>query len=539
MANDWTIGVEITDIVEVIAGEDVAGTDMVLVTTEDGVWSGTDVTTFATLSWTALVSGGKLAKAMYVGNGKFVTVSDNGKVYELSFETAGGPPVITTVYDDDNGAGTAVSAVAHAEAVDLIVFAQQSKVYTVPVGGGTVTQRMDTASVIEAGSKVFDVDYGPNGWTLLVEKADYSVATVIASADWGTVDTTGFATDITDSPLAEVNYYEDVDGGTWMAGREDGEVIQTTDLDDWKPAADPHTALWTGVGRDGRVLYSSDALTWSEYESPVGETSDYWDISFGKDGSNDDLWIISTNTSPELRMAADPTGGNSSWTAIDFPGSSDLARTVEYSATGTWIAATGDDVFRSTDGGANWTKITAVAAGAGLNLCLATDSAGTWLMGGTLKTLKSYDDGLNWYESTATRANGIEYNNGVWFLAGNGTTSYRITSIANSNTTDTWTAVTGIAEGLWAICHITGNTWMCSNKGNTMYLSTDNCASWSSVTSPSAGQIMALASDGTTIVTGNKNNEVLTSTDLGTTWTQRHTSAEQVLVIEYNKVKPY
>ena len=305
----------------------------------------------------------------------------------------------------------------------------------------------------------------------------------------------------------------------------------------------PPADLWAGVGRDGRVMYSEDAITWSEYQSPIGENSDYWDISFGKNGGGDDRWIISTNTTPELRTSSDPAD-SSSWSSIDFPGSADLARTVEYGANGTWIAGTGDDVFRSTDGGANWTKITDVASGAGAMYCLATDGEGTWLVGGSgTSILKSYDDGLNWYVSGTNvgQVNGIEYNNGVWFLASNTTTSYRATAIAGNTSTDTWTAVTGISEELWAICHITGDTWMTANKGSQLYLSTDNCASWSTtdLASPAVGQIMALASDGTTVVVGGKGNKIKTSTDNGESWTLRHTSAQDVLVVEYNKVKPY
>ena len=306
----------------------------------------------------------------------------------------------------------------------------------------------------------------------------------------------------------------------------------------------PPADLWAGVGRDGRVMYSEDAITWSEYQSPGGETSDYWDISFGKDGAGADRWIISTNTSPELRHSADPTD-SASWSSVDFPGSADLARTVEYGANGTWIAGTGDDVFRSTDGGANWTKITDVASGAGTMLCLATDGDGTWLAGGTSKVLKSYDDGLNWYESLtgAGQTNGVEYNNGVWFIASNNSTSYRATTIAQSDTTDTWSAVTGISVPLWAICHITGDTWMTAGKASSPsnpFLSTDNCASWSPITSPSNGQIMGLASDGTTVVVCGKDSKIHTSTDNGDSWTLRFTSlSADALVVDYNKVKPF
>lgn len=145
-------------------------------------------------------------------------------------------------------------------------------------------------------------------------------------------------------------------------------------------SGESHTPLWAAVGRNGQVLYSSDAINWTEYQSPIGESSDYWDISFGKNNSGGDRWFIATNTDPELRYTADPTD-SSSWSSIDFAGTTDKARTVEYGANGTWIAATGDDVFRSTDGGDSWTKITDVESGAGLNLCLATDGTGTWLMG--------------------------------------------------------------------------------------------------------------------------------------------------------------
>ena len=176
-------------------------------------------------------------------------------------------------------------------------------------------------------------------------------------------------------------------------------------------------------------------------------------------------------------------------------------------------------------------------------LCLATDGAGTWLCGGTSKVLKSYDDGLNWYVSQTGigETNGIEYNNGVWFAASDTTTSYRATTIAHSDTTDSWTAVTGISEPMWAICHISGDTWMAGPKNRYPYLSTDNCASWTQVgvASPGPGQIYALASDGTTVVLGNKSNKIYTSTDNGATWTLRHTSTKDVLVIDYNKVKPF
>ncbi len=314
--------------------------------------------------------------------------------------------------------------------------------------------------------------------------------------------------------------------------------------------APAHNPLWVSTGRKGHVLYSTDAINWTAYQTPAdaGTGVNYWDVSFGLDGSDNPRWIIGTNTSPELRYSADPTGGDESWSSIDFSGTADKCRTVEYGANGTWIAGSkNDNVFRSTDGGDTWTEITDVASGAGRMLCLATDGEGTWLAGGQgTSVLKSTDDGLNWYVSGTSvgQVNGLEYNNGVWFLASNTTTSYRATSIADNTSTDTWTAVTGISVALWPICHISGDTWMTAGKTDTPsnpFLSTDNCVSWSAVTSPSAGQIMGLASDGTTVVCGGKDSKIHTSTDDGSTWTLQYTLANYVdeLVVEYNKVKPY
>ena len=192
-------------------------------------------------------------------------------------------------------------------------------------------------------------------------------------------------------------------------------------------------------------------------------------------------------------------------------------------------------------------KLPLLPAGAGICYCLATDGEGTWLAGGTGSSiLKSTDDGLNWYVSGTSvgQVNGVEYNNGVWFIASNTSTSYRATTIADRHFNRylerrNWS----FKLSLWAICHIEGDTWMTAGKLDTPsnpFLSTDNCASWSPATSQGNGQIMGLASDGTTIVVTDKASKIYTSTDNGSSWTLRHTSTSaDVLVVDYNKVKPF
>ena len=309
-------------------------------------------------------------------------------------------------------------------------------------------------------------------------------------------------------------------------------------------AAPAHDPLWVCIGRDGRVLHSTDGATWStEYVVPVGTLVDYWDLSFGKNGSNEDMWVISTGiASPELYTASDPTTDADDWTAFNFS-TDHKTRATEYGDNGTWIATrnktSSGTIQRSTDGGATWTEISTGITGTGTHLCIATDGNGLWLIGGVSKTIKSYDDGLTWYVSHAGRGNRIEYNNGVWLKTNNGTNAHYATSIANSDTLDTWNSITAGGNSTWAVCHVSGNDWLLS-RASDVWKSTDNCVSWTKVTRPTGvGFVMGLATDGTTVVACGKDTGIAYTTNLGTTWTSAHDAGRQLLSIEYNKVKPF
>jgi len=234
MPNDWTIGVEITDIVDVITGKANNSGLMPLIVTKAGAWHGSDITTFSTLSFSAISSSGYLKKgAIYTSSGNFIVVSDNGKMFKLSFSTPSAAPSVDLLYTNPDG--IPVSAIAHAEGRSEIVFACNNKIYSIPTSGGTSTERFDTESII-SGSKVIDIDYSERGWYLIAQKADHSVATIIVTENWSSNITNNFANDISASPIYEVNYYEHLHGGTWMAGRGDGVVVNTTNIDSWRPA---------------------------------------------------------------------------------------------------------------------------------------------------------------------------------------------------------------------------------------------------------------------------------------------------------------
>jgi len=306
------------------------------------------------------------------------------------------------------------------------------------------------------------------------------------------------------------------------------------------PAHDP---LWVAIGRDGTVCHSTDAVSWSEYRVPVGTSVDYWDLSFGKDGNNDDMWVISTGIAdPELYVASDPTTDADDWSAVNFT-TTHKTRATEYGANGTWIASRNKNpsgtVQRSTNGGVTWTEISTGLTGVGVNLSVATDGAGLWLIGGASKTIKSHDDGLTWYVSHEERGNRIEYNNGVWLKTNNGTHPHYATSISDSDTLDTWNSITISNQSTWAVCHVSGNDWLLS-RASDVWKSTDNCASWSKVTRPTGvGQVMGIATDGTIAVVCGKDSGISYTSNLGTSWTSAHDADRQLLSIEYNKVKPF
>ena len=331
-----------------------------------------------------------------------------------------------------------------------------------------------------------------------------------------------------------------------VAGKNKADIVKVSGVDASAGGGAPaHNPLWVAIGRDGRLCHSTDAINWAEYTIPVGTSVDYWDLSFGKNGLGNDMWVISTGiASPELYTATDPTTDENDWSSVNFT-TTHKTRAAEYGANGTWIATrnknTGGTVQRSTDGGSSWTQISTGLSGVGLHLCIATDGNGLWVIGGVSKTIKSYDDGLTWHVSHAARGNRIEYNNGVWLRSEHTSYSYYATSISSNSSVDTWSTI-NVGSGsaiYWAVCHVSGNNWLLS-RASDIYKSTDNCVSWAKVTRPAGiSTVMGLATDGTTVVVCGKGSRIAYTTDLGATWTAAFTASRQLLAVEYNKVKPF
>ena len=83
--------------------------------------------------------------------------------------------------------------------------------------------------------------------------------------------------------------------------------------------------LWVMGQEDRRVAYAanSDLTSWTSYDSFAGGSSpnpssskDYIAIAYGKDGSNNPLWVAAPNNANcELAYKGDPTSDDA-WTGV-------------------------------------------------------------------------------------------------------------------------------------------------------------------------------------------------------------------------------
>jgi photosystem II stability/assembly factor-like uncharacterized protein len=306
-----------------------------------------------------------------------------------------------------------------------------------------------------------------------------------------------------------------------------------------------HDPLWVAAGQNGSILYSSDATTWIEYQAPAGDVTKNQDISFGKDGAGNDMWLAArlSNTS-EIMTSSDPSAGVDSWTTTNLPGDR-RTQAAEYSINGTWIVTNANqikEVFRSTDGGVTWaTQAIAATVSTEIN-AIATDGVGNWVIlsrGG--KILKSVDDGITWggSKSTSVWFNKIAYGNGTWVA-----TSRDGAFVCDDLSSNIWNNLPGGNSPRTGITHISGNTWIGGGYADRkIWKSVDNGSTWAEVQSipwlSNTVQATEIATDGSIVIAVTSLGDVLKSTDLGESWVSVYNGDPQLYSVEYNKVKPF
>jgi len=324
---------------------------------------------------------------------------------------------------------------------------------------------------------------------------------------------------------------------------------------------------WVARTEDGLACYAanSDLTSWTGFISfdalggsiGAGDT-DF--VGFGRDANGNGIYM-SANKDPggsrhEMSVSStDVTTGNK-WTTVDINSNSSNNHEImcvmwgarsDGTAAGTWMAV-GDmnprTIFRSTDGGSNWTAIdlsqlTGTVTSDYIN-AIASDGQGNWMCMQDNRIYYSTDDGATFAVSTPFstnvpgRAQYIVYTNNSWVIAYSRSQEIRFRSCAASDITDWGDEVDGIG-----MSHSTTNDFsvkMAAANGNVVAFSEgDVDINRFTVSGKTIGTVSrkiltddisgisnpkSIATDGTTWIVGCNDGDAAKSTDNGANWTQ-------------------
>jgi hypothetical protein len=271
--------------------------------------------------------------------------------------------------------------------------------------------------------------------------------------------------------------------------------------------------MWIAAGSGGNTIaYSTNGITWKG-SATNGGLSFVGDIAYGKNSSDNDVWVACGNNGVTIKMATSTDGGNTWVQCATNGGLTNSSNTVAYGkdnlGAGLWIvgghsSAAGPRIVRSTTGGNSWA---ACATNGGIigtvqGVAYGQDGAnnGLWIAvgvkSGSGNTIAYSSDGNTWYPVVdaslggfTESANGVAYGKddlgvGLWVAVGSSANR-----IATSRNGTTWIgrSVAGLTNVGYSVAYgqdALGNwLWIAGgNGGNTIATST-NGTTWTGVTS--------------------------------------------------------
>ena len=329
---------------------------------------------------------------------------------------------------------------------------------------------------------------------------------------------------------------------------------------------------WAVTAADGHFLYAanSDLTSWTRYDSyDEGSNSqgsgDGEHIGYGKDSNGAGIYIATraqqnggTQTKELHRSGTDITS-TSEWTNIDVDGDSNSLNHIQHiqwgarsngATAGTWIAVgkqASGDIFRSIDGGANWSAVdisgltghSSGNANADYLNGVASNGAGAWMFAQDNRIYYSTDDGASWAVSVPNWSNnespgkpqGIVFTNNSWVLCYSRQSAVRFRSCAASDITDWGDEVDAISMSSPSangsnvkIAAANGNVVACSEANlqiNRFTVDGKTIGTVSKTTQTGHGTCKGLATDGTTWIMACTIGDLIVSTDNGANWTQK------------------
>ena len=233
---------------------------------------------------------------------------------------------------------------------------------------------------------------------------------------------------------------------------------------------------WVIGADDGLIAHAanSDRTSWTTYDSiATSDTNDNdYDIAFGKNNSGAGIFVCTRDGSVrELQVSGTDVTSTASWTDVSTNAAAEggsankkLIMSVRWgarsdgTAAGTWMAVghQGDqDIYRSTDGGANWSAIdlsglTGHDSQVFIN-GIASDGQGKWAFAQGNRFYYSTNDGASFAVSTPFDSGGgkgvpgrihaIIFTNNSWVIMYSTSSQVHVRSCAASDITDWGTEV--------------------------------------------------------------------------------------------------
>lgn len=266
-------------------------------------------------------------------------------------------------------------------------------------------------------------------------------------------------------------------------------LVQNWSLDTWNLTDTLNgvahgNGIWIAVGENGRILRSTDGLTWTIEDPAASFTGTFYDVAFGEDEYGDPLFVAVGDT--EVQYSDDGT----TWTQVSWDGVFN-AKAIIW-ADGVWVAAGATTTptnksTQSSDDGITWTSYNSGLGGTlyaigrtSTHFFVAGDP-----VGGQAVCLAS-TDGLSWATRNAGGAltgqlNGVAWDGTVLLVVGSGGRIH--TTEETDGASGTWTART--AAGSYADefndAHgHTGALMICGENGEIQF-SSDQGATWTDI----------------------------------------------------------
>ncbi len=353
---------------------------------------------------------------------------------------------------------------------------------------------------------------GGSNWTRLSSTSSYTRITRIAVASNGDV----YASTNGNGIIRSTN------GGTSWSTVLSSSVggASTSRAGDLKIGADG--TIYAGMGimfaTDG-IYSSTNGTTWTKLNTGSNgfPTSDIQRLEIACAPSNSNVvYVIAHDGGSDVKGIYKTTNKGSTWSSLNLPNDADGGVSPDFTRSQAWydlsiavdpndednVFVGGIDLFKSTDGGSNWTQVSHWYGGFGFQEVHADQHAAVFKPGSSTEIIFGHDGGVS-YSSNATAGTPTisSRNNGynvTQFYAGaiNGTSgSNNMIAGSQDNGTHKFTSAginstTEVTGGDGAFCHIdqsNGNRQLSAYVRNNIYVTTNNWSNSSTLFSSNDG----------------------------------------------------